>query len=581
MRVDYLGREQPSPPPALVARDVARELTELVRSAPDDDQREIFILPEPGCARVADWCMGTMLRPPASWLSIGKASSFRRRHDLQNSLELRIEGQLREATARTRPSVNWRVGLLDLRPKKGETFSPQEVADYLDISRRFVNTLEAFGDLEVLTLSPRVRRVTRLSLVAFLERATSRARCGTFDRDHPPFCYLSNKRAAQLLGVPSRFVLEQIHSGKLRCISFQDRRRISSTELDAFVRSASRRHGMRSTASEWWQPVRDLLRDPTAFAAGDPHEQAPLGSSTPQQDMTSACGPLQQDACEALVRRYLATGEESDLDSFVWPGQTFAESVQRRRGVLSNALVAEVERRTSEVAVPPVDEGVFSRTIRERIDSFVRGVMTGKEHQTTIDHLVQSVVLVTPSNVGQTLRTAPLSSAWRIANLYLGALGARPLGPVPPGVASDGTIYVSLSYLNSPPRFQDFVIGGCAEELPVLRREAVGLRETYSRRWVLDVPQRNRPLFTRASEVLSSIMTLASSSPERMALIDEFEKDTAIANDNEVDRSDLVRVLRDAAPGRGGWQRLVESCRALTARQAGPDTKEVPEAAKS
>lgn len=90
-------------------------------------------------------------------------------------------------------------------------------------------------------------------------------------------------------------------------------------------------------------------------------------------------------------------------------------------------------------------------------------------------------------------------SAWTLANLYLASVGAQSLGKDAPrlvGLSEETTCYVSPEYfLSQDEPFDDFVVHEAASILHNCKRAAVGLRETRSKEWLLDIKYRKRETF--------------------------------------------------------------------------------------
>ena len=126
------------------------------------------------------------------------------------------------------------------------------------------------------------------------------------------------------------------------------------------------------------------------------------------------------------VERYLRTGD-TDPCHAAWSGRSFLENHRRAHADLENALVAEVSRRANGWQPPAAlvaieDLAAFTRA---RVEPMVRGLFPRAEQDAVMALVERSVVFLTPDNIEEMLRAAQWPrSAWTIANLYLGAIGA-------------------------------------------------------------------------------------------------------------------------------------------------------------
>lgn len=202
----------------------------------------------------------------------------------------------------------------------------------------------------------------------------------------------------------------------------------------------------------------------------------------------------------------------------------------------------------------------------------VRGLFPGSEREAVRGFLEGSVVFVTPANVEVLARECPwLHTAWSIANLYLGSLGAELLGPSAPrilGLSSDLVCYVSHEYLsNSGSRFADVIVHGAAHALHDCKRGRLGLRETRTRERLVELEFRLRETFAHGCEAYSRIAALGRDAKQRAALVEEYVEDELLSFD-AVNGAVLVPALREAAAARNGWKRILRHCRPGSVRVA-------------
>lgn len=126
------------------------------------------------------------------------------------------------------------------------------------------------------------------------------------------------------------------------------------------------------------------------------------------------------------IERYLRTGD-TDPYHAAWSAPSFLERAQRAGADLKSALVADVSRRANGWQPPPAlvaieDLAAFTRT---RVERMVRGLFPRAKQDAVLALVEKSVVFLTPSNIEEVLRDAQWPrSAWDLANLYLGAIGA-------------------------------------------------------------------------------------------------------------------------------------------------------------
>jgi hypothetical protein len=263
------------------------------------------------------------------------------------------------------------------------------------------------------------------------------------------------------------------------------------------------------------------------------------------------------------IRHYLRTGT-CDQMFFGWPGRTIVEQCERGRHDVLDALVAEVHRRTRgrkpTVDLPAMDLASFTR---RKIEPMVRGLFRRSEQEIVIGALERSVVFLTPENIEQVLRGQMwTSTAWDLANLYLGSLGARRLSASAPNLAGLGegtTSYVSMDYFARRPGLEDFVLHEVAHVFHNCRRRTIGLAETRTREWLLDIEYRKRELFAYACEAYGCILEKESTPAARRALLDEVQAGP-MPNDERVDAVEYVDVLREAVDARNGWKRILGRC---------------------
>jgi len=267
---------------------------------------------------------------------------------------------------------------------------------------------------------------------------------------------------------------------------------------------------------------------------------------------------------EEEVARYVRTGEHDNLLFSGWPGGDLGARARQGHQALSDALIAEVRRRTRHAEVPGellgLDVAAFARG---KVAPMVRGLFPRAEQEQVLDLLARSVVFLTPANLEPILRHMRwLSTAWHLANLYLFSFGAELLSeeaePIL-GLSEETACYVSVEYFTGSGRFDDFVVHEAAHVFHNCKRQTVGLPHTRRREWLLEIEFAKRETFACACEVYARILELTKRPADRRALLSELEREPlpGVAGMNP---DEYVDVLREAVAARNGWKRILARC---------------------
>lgn len=264
----------------------------------------------------------------------------------------------------------------------------------------------------------------------------------------------------------------------------------------------------------------------------------------------------------AAIERYLRTGDH-DPYFFDWSGDVI-ERERRAHDDLKRALVDEVSRRAvgrrPSAEMPAIDLTAFTRA---KVEPMVRGLFLEVEHEVMLRVLERSVVFLTPERVeGILLDCMWLHTAWDLANLYLGSLGAELLAEDAPrivGLSAETTCFVSLDYFTETSRFADFIVHEAAHVFHNCKRLTVGLPETRRREWLLEIAFQKRETFAYACEAFSRVVELCPKIKDRPAMIEEYAQ-TFMPGDEHVDLDELVDILREAARARKGWKHILARC---------------------
>jgi len=262
------------------------------------------------------------------------------------------------------------------------------------------------------------------------------------------------------------------------------------------------------------------------------------------------------------ITRYLRT-EKYDTSFSAWEGRDFCSQARTGLTELKTALVAEVRRWTDGTPEPLLPTTDLVTLTRRKIGPMVRGLFGAGEREQVLAALERCVVFLTPVTIERVLLDADwLHTAWELANLYLGSMKAELLGPDAPrlvGLSEGTTCYVSAEYFAERDRFSDFLVHEVAHIFHNCKRRTIGLRETRTREWLLDIEFRKRETFAYACEAYGRILELAQAYSHRAELVEELAAG-ALPNDERVDGAEYLDIVREAAASRNGWRRILARC---------------------
>ncbi len=254
-------------------------------------------------------------------------------------------------------------------------------------------------------------------------------------------------------------------------------------------------------------------------------------------------GSIPQDE----VDHYLRTGE-SDTLSYNWPGRGIIEKGQFAKKILTDALIDEVRRRSGSVTpeIPSAIDGTDTVAFtRAKVEPMVKGLFPRREQEAVLNLLEQSLVFLTPDTIEPLIRKRGfLSSAWKLANIYLGSIGAETLSDedgLIVGYQEETICYVSMEYFYEDDPFADYVVHEAAHIFHNTKRETIGLPSTRYREWLLPIEFRKRETFAYACEVYSQILELAKRPSDRKNRLNEF-KDHPPFSEERVDHDELLDI---------------------------------------
>lgn len=261
------------------------------------------------------------------------------------------------------------------------------------------------------------------------------------------------------------------------------------------------------------------------------------------------------------IERYLRTGE-TDPHLTAWSGG-FMERANRAHDDLRGALVREVRRLAGGRAHEPLPEADSIGLTRGKVEAMVRGLFPRADQDVVLATLEKSVVFLTSANIEPLLLEHGFdSSAWTLANLYLASLGAELLGEDAPrlvGLSEETTCYVSHEYFVEGDPFADFIVHEAAHIFHNCKRRTVGLRETRTREWLLDIEYRKRETFAYSCEAYSRVLERGKNPTERRVLAAEYAS-VARISEERVDAAEVASIVQAAAAARNGWKVILSRC---------------------
>ncbi|WP_095957820.1 hypothetical protein [Corallococcus macrosporus] len=112
-------------------------------------------------------------------------------------------------------------------------------------------------------------------------------------------------------------------------------------------------------------------------------------------------------------------------------------------------------------------------------------------------------------------------SAWDLASLFLLSVGAELLGPDVPrvvGISEETTSYVSPGYFAEGDPFAGFIVHEAAHFFHNCKKRTIGLCETRTKEWLLDIEYRQRETFAYSCEAYARVLACGRGTGERRAL---------------------------------------------------------------
>jgi len=262
----------------------------------------------------------------------------------------------------------------------------------------------------------------------------------------------------------------------------------------------------------------------------------------------------------AIIRHYLKTGEDSSQAEMQYK-PPYSHPTKEE---LLAALSEEVRKRERDRPRATLPSGIDPLALaRTKAAPIARGLFPAVEREPVQRLLEQSVLFLSADNIHQVITSARwLSTAWRVANIYLDSIDAEPLGNgdcEAVGMGEETTSYVSLKYFTDKDPFADYVVHEMAHVFHNWKRVRIGLREIRYHEFLLNIKFAKREMFAFACEVYSRILELARSPRERPQLLERFRRESPIAGTGK-EREELLQILSYAVAARNGWKRILEKC---------------------
>ena len=250
-----------------------------------------------------------------------------------------------------------------------------------------------------------------------------------------------------------------------------------------------------------------------------------------------------------------------------WPGD-LRERAERSHRDLRSALIREVLRRTAGRTHDPLPSHDPRELTRLKVTPMVHGLFPTAEREAVLQLVERSVIFVTRDNIEQLLMNQRWDqTAWMLANLHLGTLGADLLGPDATrlvGLSEEATCFVSPTYFSDPDPTSDFVVHEVAHIFHNCKRRSAGLPETRRSEWLLEIAFHKRETFAYACEFYAWVLEHSPDAATRRRLAVEIFQQKALS-DNRVEPQEVADIVLDAALSRSGWKVILHRCGKLVA----------------
>ncbi len=136
------------------------------------------------------------------------------------------------------------------------------------------------------------------------------------------------------------------------------------------------------------------------------------------------------------------------------------------------------------------------------------------------------------------------------------------------GLSEETTCYVSPEYFAEDDPFADFIVHEVAHIFHNCKRATVGLRETRTKQWLLDIEYRKRETFAYACEAYARVFERGKRPAERLALAEEYRPRGAHLAEERVDAGEVASIVREAAAAPNGWKVILARCAPTRRKEA-------------
>jgi hypothetical protein len=195
----------------------------------------------------------------------------------------------------------------------------------------------------------------------------------------------------------------------------------------------------------------------------------------------------------------------------------------------------------------PLPETDTVALTRAKVEPMVRGLFPRAEQEAVLAMLEKSVVFITSANIEEFLHGCSFDHTARtLANLYVASFGAELLSRDAPhlvGLSEETTCYVSPDYFTGDDPFADFIVHEAAHVFHNCKRATIGLPETRTKEWLLDIEYRKRETFAYACEAYACVLARGKRPAERLALAEEYGRSVRISEER-VDNGEVASLVR-------------------------------------
>jgi hypothetical protein len=263
---------------------------------------------------------------------------------------------------------------------------------------------------------------------------------------------------------------------------------------------------------------------------------------------------------EEIIRHYLETGDDTSRAEFAYKPPFPRPTIEE----LLAALSEEVRKREQGHPIAALPVGIDPLLLaRSKAEPMARGFFSAAEREPVQRILEQSVIFLTADNIhGLIASSRWLSTAWKIANIYLDSVGAEPLRKDQPfqavGLGEETASYISLKYFGEDDPFADYIVHEMAHLFHNWKRASIGLRETRRKEFLLSISFAKREIFAFACEAYSRILELGKTPSARRKSFERFSRESRIPTGEE--REELLQILGAAAEARNGWKKILKMC---------------------